>query len=335
MPSLVKWSLSTAMFVGLIASSAHAVEFEMSNEFGPGTPAAETDAYFAERVSENTDGGVKINVHLGGALGFSGAGTIEAVRDGVIQMGSFPIPSAIGIDRRFMISSLPFVAGTPEETAILQDVVFDEMSALLDAEDQKLLYMMSYPAIGLWSRSPITSLDDFKGTHIRSYDPIGVRLLQSVGAAPIQLTWVDMIPQAQAGAIEMIYTTIAGGPLGNLWEFMPNFLDLGVAMSINVTTMNNDVFNSLSEEEREGILDAAAQTQAWSRQRLVEYIDETNKLIEGHGTVIVNHADVPEDIRAAFLKQSEPIIRDWIAEAGEEGRVLLNTYLEKVGRPTF
>ncbi len=314
------------------AAGATAASLDMSNEYGAGTLIGATDKHFAELVAANTDGSVDITNHFGGGLGIKSADAIDAVGDGVVPLATFPIQAASGVNKLFLVSNLPFLASTAGESVALQQVAMPHFEKLLAAENQKLLYITSWPSAGIWSKEPLTQPESFSGARVRTNDPIATTMLQSVGGSPVQISWGDVVPQLQANAIEMVHTSNAGGVLGKLWEYLPHYTDMGWVLSLNVTTMNLDAYNALTADERNAIDAAAAETQTWTRDRLVEDITANDEICIENGTIIVQVNDVPTTITSAFRAATKPIIDDWLVETGETGQALLTEYLSKTGK---
>jgi TRAP-type C4-dicarboxylate transport system substrate-binding protein len=306
--------LAGALALGLAAPAAAQTTWDMPNEYSATSIHAEGDKVFAARLEELTDGGIQIVHHFGGALGFKSADQLDAVGDGVIPIADTYVGPLGGIDAMFLLPSLPFLASSVEEARHLFEVAREDYETIFAENNQKLLWSSPWPPSGIWANKPVDSVDALEGLKIRTYDANGTVTLREAGAAPIQLSWADVVPQLSAGGIDAVLTSAEGGASSRFWEHLSHFTEVNYAMPLNMVHINLDVWEGLTDAEREAVLEAAkaAEDHVWEAVR--------TRVQENYADMRENGMTVVTDVPAAFLEH--------LSEAGQKAR---EQWLEKTG----
>src|SRR6185436_4809846 len=79
------------------------------------------------------------------------------------------------------------------------------------------------PGQGIYTKNPLKSVDDLKGTKFRTYSPQTARLAELLGSSPTVIQ-VPEIPQAFAtGTVHAMITSSATGTSSKAWEFVKNY----------------------------------------------------------------------------------------------------------------
>ena len=148
---------------------------------------------------------------------------------------------------------------------------------------QKLLYAAPYTPTGIWADRALEDLAAFEGLKIRTYDAAGVEVLSQVGAAPIQLSWADTVPQLTTGGIDAVLTSDESGIAGSLWEHLSHFNVVPYSVAINMTHMNLDVFESLTTEQQDAVEGAAQAAEEAAWQRAAERVASNAEVLDAEG----------------------------------------------------
>ncbi|MBZ9567736.1 TRAP transporter substrate-binding protein [Modicisalibacter tunisiensis] len=317
--SLVALGLSA---LSVPAYSASSMDF--SNEYNASSIHAQGDAWFIDRVKELTDGQVDITLHTGGSLGFRSADNFYAVADNAVQIADSLSGTLGGIDPIFLLSSLPFVADDVESAHRLYDIARPEYAKVFEDNNQILLYASPWPASGIWSKNPVTSMQDLQGLKIRSYDRNGTETLMNAGASPVKLSWADVVPQLATGGIEAVLTSAEAGANGSFWEHLNDFSAINYAVPLNMVHMNRDAFDDLSEANQQAILQAAKETDAHNWEVVKQRLKKNYAQLREHQVAI--HDPIPPEFQASLEKAAKPVVENWIETAGERGRDILEQY---------
>lgn len=290
------------------------VTLQMSTEYVEKSLQGEADQYFAEKAKEYSDGELDIIVNFGGALGYKNPDQFDAVSSGAIPIADTLVSFWGGIDPLFQLSTLPFVAPDIEAARALYGRAEDDYRKVLAENGQKLLFASPWPPSGIWSKDGVTSLDDLKNLKIRTYDTASSTVFREVGAAPVQLTWGDTVPQLATGAISAVLTSAEGGVFATFWDHTRNFTVINYAWPLNIAHMNQDVFDGLSPTQQAAIEKAAAEANERTWQALSARIEKNLGTLEEHDVTVIQ--DVPEPAMAALRAAAEQAVGQWKERMG-------------------
>ena len=82
----------------------------------------------------------------------------------------------------------------------------------------------------------------------------GTLTLREAGAAPVKLSWTDMVPQLSTGGIEAVLTSANAGASGKFWEHLDNYSSIQYAIPLNMVHMNKDEFDNLPSKDQQASL---------------------------------------------------------------------------------
>jgi TRAP-type C4-dicarboxylate transport system substrate-binding protein len=317
-------TLATAPF-----DTEAAETWDLANEYNATSIHAEGDIFFAEQLAEKSGGEIEIVHHFGGALGYKSLDQFDAVGDGAIPIADTYVGPLGGIDPMFLLPSLPFLAKTAAEAQTLYEVAKPYYDEIFAASNQKLLYSSPWPPSGIWAKKPVASIADLAGLKIRTYDANGTITLKAAGAAPIQLSWADVVPQLSTGGIDAVLTSAESGANAKFWEHLSDFTEINYAMPLNMLHINLDVFNGLSPELQQAVLDSAEATSARNWQAVLTRVEENYAEMASNGVTVVS--DVPEDYLAALNEAGREALDDWLAKTGDKGKAIIEAYHAQKG----
>jgi TRAP-type C4-dicarboxylate transport system substrate-binding protein len=323
--------LALAMALALAAGAAEAqIKWDMPNEYQATSLHGQGDVVFARELKERSGGKIEIAHHFGGALGYKSKDQLDAVADGAVPIADTFLGPLGGVHPMFLLASLPFLAATPDETRILYDVSKPYYDKAFTKFNQKVLYSSPWPPSGLWAKKPVTSMAELKGLKIRTYDASGTVTLRNAGAAPIQLSWADVIPQLSTGGIQAVLTSAEGGASAKFWEHLSHFTEINYASPLNMVTINADTFEKLSPELKKAVLDSAAAAEAFTWKAAVTRVAENYAEMKKHGMTIVT--GVSKDYLAELAKAGEEALNDWMKKMGPDGTAIVTEYKKRLGR---
>lgn len=314
-----------ALVMMTVAGSASAqTMMDMANEYPPSSIHAETADHFIQALAEASGGSVTVTPHHGGALGYKSVDHYDAVGDGAVQIATSFSGAWSGINPIFLVSSLPFLATDLDQTRQLYEATRPYYEAAMQADNQVFLYATPWPASGFWAGQPIASVEALQGLKIRSFDTPGTTVLVNAGAAPVQLSWADIVPQLTTGGIDAVLTSADGGASSQFWEYLSDFTEANYALPLQVTHMNRDAFDALTEAERTALLDAAARTETFGWDLLTSRVDQNYRTLAENGVTVTT--DVDPALIAALQAAAEPVVAEWADQLGDDAQTLLATY---------
>src|ERR687896_1889266 len=256
---------------------------------------------FAEDVKKATGGKLEIAVHSNGSL-IKHPDMLRAVSTGQVNIVEFLLGQFGNEDPMFAADNIPFVATGYDNAYKFYQAQKPLLEKKLAARGMRLLYSVAWPGQGLYTKNPLKSIDDLKGTKFRTYSPQTARLAELLGASPTVIQ-VPEVPQAFAtGTVHAMITSSATGTSTKAWEFVRNYYPTNAFHPKNVVVVNERAFQRLSEPEKKALLDAAAvaEKRGWELSRQRE--QNANKGLAEHG---MNVIEPDAAMRAAFVRIGE------------------------------
>jgi len=308
------------------AFSAHAqTKWDMPTPYSDGEFHTRNVKAFVEDVKKNTNGAVDINVHSNGSL-IKHPDILRAVSTGQVNIAEFLLGQFGNEDPVFAADNVPFVAPGYDNGLKFYQAQKPVLEKKLQGRGMKLLYAVSWPGQGIYTKDPVKSVSDFKGLKMRTYSPLTSRLAELLGASPT-IAQVPDVPQMFAtGAMHAMVTSSATGTATKAWEFVKNYYKTNAWNPKNVVVVNERAFGRLPKDQQDGILKAAAaaEPRGWEMSRARE--KDADELLAKNG---VSVQEPSAELKAALSKIGEQMAAEWEKSAGAEGQAILKTYRGK------
>jgi TRAP-type transport system periplasmic protein len=316
-----KTLLSFAVACALTPALAQ-TKWDLPSGYGPNTFQVQNLAWFAEEVDKATGGKLKITLHPGASL-FKANEIKRAVQGGQTQIGEFILSGAANENALFGIDSIPFLATTYAEAKKLNDISNPALEKLLASQGMKLLYTVPWPGQSLYSKKPVASMADLKGTKMRAYNPATTRIAEYVGAQPVTIQLAEL-PQALAtGGVENFLTSSASGVDSKLYEQVKYFYDVNAWLPRNAVVVNVKAFEALDKTTQAAVLKVAtaAGERGWkiSDQKDDEYLKE----LSARGMVVDRGS---ETLKRELKQIGSRMTLEWLRNAGPEGQAIIDAY---------
>lgn len=323
--------LALALILGLSASaSAQAVKWDLSNDYQASSLPGQADQVFADKVKELSNASIEVTLHMGGALGYKSQDVFDAVRTGAVQIGDASTAFWGGINPIFKLSSLPFLLASSEEARLLYQAGRPAYEEVLAGSNQILLYTAPWPPSGIWADKPVDSLDALKGLKIRSYDTNSTLTMSELQASPVQLAWGDVVPQLAANGISAVLTSAEGGVGAQFWDHLNHFTEINYAMPLSMATLNKDAFDSLSDDQKKAVLDAARAAEDFAWAALADRTTQNYATMKEKGVTVVS--GLGEGYVSALIAGGQKARDGWVAEIGPKGQAIIDEFQKLAGR---
>lgn len=298
--------------------------WDMADEYGANALTGKASLYFIEELKKRIGDELDITYHGGGALGYRSVDHFDAVEDGAVPMAVTLATQLGGIDPLFDLTSLPFLVPTPEEAMRLWRIAKPEYAKIFEEHNMVLLWAMPNPPSGIHAKRPIDSPEALQDLRIRTYDVNGTQTLINAGAAPLQISWSDLVPQLSTGGIDSVLTSADGGVQLSIWDYLTDFTELNYAMGLFMAHVNRDAYESLSESARKAIQEVSELADEFNWKAMVATIEESYDLMRENGMTITQNppAEVFDHLKAAGNK----VHAEWIERVGERGQAILDAF---------
>ena len=305
-------------------AAAEEYEFKLHHMLSPKSPAHMNMLEpWAQRIMEQSDGRVKIEIFPSMSLGGKPPQLPRQVRDGIVDLAWIVNAYAAGAFPRTEVFELP---GVYKGNIGAVNKAMHEMygNGAISDDFKGVVPMFQHVHGGQaihMADEPIRSPDDMKGKKIRIPSRTGSWVLESLGASPIQ-TSVGEIPVALSkkvvdGAL-IPFEIIPPLKIHEQTHYQiegPDGKRLGTT-SFSVL-MNEDKWNGLPDDIKQIFIDNSGPE--WHGE-----IGEVWKRGEDVGIKIATdsgneHIQLTPEEWAAFEAAVEPVVQRWIDEMNEKG----------------
>jgi TRAP-type C4-dicarboxylate transport system substrate-binding protein len=326
MRTKIHWIQWLATAATLVLGTAQAqTKWDMPTPYSDGEFHTRNVVTFADEVRKATNGGLNIVVHSNGSL-IKHPDILRAVSTGQVSIAEFLLSQFGNEDPIFEADNLPFVAAGYDAAQKFYQAQKPLLEKHLEKRGLKLLYSVAWPGQGIYTKEPLKTVADLKGSKFRTYSPLTARLAELLGASPT-VVQVPEVPQMFAtGAIQAMITSSATGTATKAWEFVKNYYDTSAFHPKNAVVVNARAFARLPNDQKKALTYAAstAETRGWAMSKVREI--EANELLQKNGMTI-HKPDAA--MNAAFAKVGDQILQEWLKKAGPEGQALIKTYRSK------
>jgi len=318
-------ALHLSLLAGLLAVSGF-VSAQTKWDLPAAYPAANFHSVnlnqFAADVDKALGGKLKITVHPGAAL-FKAPEIKRAVQGGQAQIGEILLAAYQNEWQMFGADGLPFLATSYDDSMKLYKAQRPILEKKLAEQGMMLLYAVAWPPQGIYSKKPIQSAADLKGSKWRAYSPSTSRIAELVGAQPVTVQAAELSQALATGVVESNMTSGATGVDSKLYEHLKYYYDVQAWLPKNAIIVNKKAFDALDKPTQDAVVKAAAEaeTRGWAASRRVN--TDTMAVLKANGMTI----EPPSaQLKADMQKVGETMVKEWLAKAGHEGQAMLDAF---------
>lgn len=316
----------SAAALAVFTAPAHAqTKWDMPTPYSDGEFHTRNVRQFVEDVQKATGGKLQIQVHSNGSL-IKHPDMLRAVSTGQVNIAEFLLGQFGNEEPVFNADNVPFLAAGYDAAWKLYQAQKPVLEKTLGKRGLKLIYSVAWPGQGIYTKEPLKTIGDLKGTKFRTYSPMTARLAELLGASPTVIQ-VPEVPQMFAtGAVHAMITSSATGTSTKAWEFVKNYYKTSAMHPKNVVAVNQRAFSRLPKDQQDALVKAGAtaEKRGWDMSKAREQ--------EGNETLAKNGMTVHEPdaaMKAAFAKIGEQMAQEWEKAAGADGQAILKAYRGK------
>jgi TRAP-type transport system periplasmic protein len=317
-----------SLFMALAAVSLGAqaqTKWDMPTPYADGEFHTRNVAAFAEDVKKMTAGKLELQVHSNGSL-IKHPDIMRAVSTGQVNVAEFLLGQFGNDEPVFNADNVPFLAAGYDAAWKLYEAQKPVLQKKLEGRGMRLLYSVAWPGQGIYTKEPLKSVADLKGTKFRTYSPMTARLAELLGASPT-VVQVPEVPQMFAtGAIHAMITSSATGTSTKAWEFVKNYYKTSAMHPKNVVVAHQRAFARLPKDQQDALAKAAAtaEKRGWEMSKARE--QEGNETLAKNGMTV---RDPDSAMKSAFAKIGTQMAQEWEKAAGADGQQILKAYRAK------
>ena len=279
-------------------------------------------AQFATEVDQASGGKLKITVHPGASL-FKAPEIKRAVQGGQAQVGEILLAAYQNEWQMFGADGLPFLATSYDDSWKLYQAQKPILQRKLAEQGMMLLYTVPWPPQGIYSKKPLASAADLRGSKWRAYSPATTRIAELVGAQPVTVQAAELSQALATGVVEANMTSGATGVDSKLYEHLKFYYDVQAWLPKNAIIVNKRAFDALDAPTRDAVLKAAAaaEQRGWEASKKVN--TDTLQVLRNNGMTV----EPPSaQLKADMQKVGETMVKEWLEKAGPEGAELMSAF---------
>lgn len=322
----MKKLIATALVAALsVATAQAATTWNMSAEQPDANYLTQNVRQFAEDVKAATAGQLEFKVTSNSVL-LKRPEVKRGVQQGIVPIGEVLMSALGNEDAMFEIDSVPFLASSFDASERLWKAAREQIAARLDKQGLVLVYGSPWPPQGIFTKTPVASIADFKSVRFRAYSASTSRMVTLMGAVPTTIQAAE-VPQAfSTGVVDMMITSPATGVDTQAWDYVKHYYDAQAFIPQAIVIANKRSLMSLPAPQRQAVLDAGkkAEARGWAQAR-----EMTAKLTQTLASKGINVQPVPQAIAAELNKIGAAMAAEWSQKAGADGAKVLEAYGKK------
>ncbi|MBL8589903.1 MAG: TRAP transporter substrate-binding protein [Methylobacteriaceae bacterium] len=290
------------------------------------------------RIKEQSNGRLVCQMYPSMQLGGSPGALYEQARDGVVDIVYGNPGYSPGAYLAAEVFELPFM---------LNDVVnagramWDAMGDNPGPEFKGLRLIAIAPSdfpIMQTTKKQIRTMEDLKGVKLRAAGRYGAKVLQALGALPIQMPAGEIVESLNRGVIDGSYLPWSAVGLLKIGDTIKYYTDFGdnqkrMYTSVQIMAMGQGSYDRLPADLKKVIDDnRGVEPSAKFAEAFETTAQEEKKIARDKGANITILADAEYE---RWRKAAEPIIDEWVADAnkkGLDGKALLERARQSVAK---
>jgi len=317
----LKQSLFAVLIAGLASGSVQAqTKWDMPTPYPDSNFHTKNVKQFADDVKAASGGKLEIVVHSNASL-IKHPEIKRAVQTGQVNIGELLISVLSNENPIFAFDSNPFLAPNYPAAKKLWRVARPYIEKRLDAQGIKLLYSVPWPPQGIYTKKPLNSIADLKGTKFRTYSPNTSDFAKQIGAIPTTVQ-VPEVPQAfLTGLVDAMITSGSTGVDTQAWDYLKYYYDTEAFLPQNMVIANKAGFAKLDPAVQKAVMDAAAKAEERGWATSAAENQSYMKTMAAKGiNVLKPNAKLAGELNAIGAAMAQ----QWMSKTGPDAQAILN-----------
>lgn len=266
------------------------LNLQLGSPFPEGVYLSDIDRFVAEELNKRSDGKIEVDLNFSNALG-SPNEIIPLVGASAVGLG--------GIVTGYHVGEMPFAGLTNAVPAVFQSESVLDLTETLFTENETIqaefdrlnlqpLVLRHLPQYTLLCTEPVRTMADLEGKKIRSYGAYIPKMLEALGAIPVNLGMPEMYESLQRGVVDCVYWTRSLTVPFKLHEVAKYMSDLELG-AINAVTLftSKDNWHSWSPETQALFTEVAAEAKAMSVPMTQAVEDAALEVMNANGVEVI------------------------------------------------
>ena len=311
-------------------AGAQEITLKVAHFLPPGSNAQQAlIAPWCDKVNKESGGKLKCQIYPAMQLGGTPPQLFDQMRDGVSDI-TWTVPTyQAGRFIKSEVFELPFMVNTAEKASpALWDYV--QKNSLDEFKGSKVIFMHLHDGAQLqFGSKAVKSLEDLKGLKIRAATRLNGKMLEALGAIPVQMP-VPAAPEAVAkgvvDGVSLPWEVMTPYKMQEITKFHTETAPglAKISNTIFVFAMNQAKYDSLPADLKKVIdNNSGRDVSTWAGKAMDATTAPSRKIAQDRNNTFIT---ISADEYKRWQKATENVDDDWIKEAngrGANGKALL------------
>lgn len=256
----------------------------------------ESAHYFADKVSELSNGRIEIAIYPSGQLGDDNEvyqalqmGAVDLYRGNASSLTDFGNPKISAL-------ALPYIFRDREHfwavctSQVGQDILDDLQES---GTGMVGLFYMDEGARNFFTvKEPVTTIDDIKGLKIRvQSSQLMLDTISALGANPTPIDYAELYTALQTGVVDGAENPPASYYANKFYEVAPYYVLDGHTYSPSVVLVSEITWNRLSPVDKQILIEAGKLTERFNKNAIEEADQKAYENLRNEGVIITELED--------------------------------------------
>ncbi|MFD1707934.1 TRAP transporter substrate-binding protein [Siminovitchia sediminis] len=294
--------------------------------------SSENDAFsvvfreWAERVEEETEGRITFTPYYSGQL-TSLFDTLDSVKNGTVGGGLLSAGAITGQVTDVSILEPEGVFDGEEHFKNFYNNTLDTMNDIFEEHGVHMTFW-TLGSTEVLTMSPDEFLTDpkqYKGIKIRTAGKWQAAQMEAAGAVPVTMDPGELYLALQNKTVDSTMQTVSLAKAFKLYEVAPKLALRDVTANAVMYVINPDVWNEISEQDQETIMNISKEVALSSWRTLEEQQENDLQTMVDEGAEV---HEMTEEEKAKLMKELTSIFPDIAESMGEKGMKLYDSIEE-------
>ncbi|SFF58310.1 tripartite ATP-independent transporter solute receptor, DctP family [Halobacillus alkaliphilus] len=291
-------------------SIAHLVSEDQSSHI-----AAES---FKEKLEEESDGQLKVELHPNGELYPSDREAIEAVQQGNIQMTIPAVASISSFNEDFMVFDLPFLFENYEQAYKVLDGEIGQ--GLLDDLSEQNIKGLVFAENGFRhlsnNKGPVESLEDIQGLKMRTLESaVHTATFNALGMNASPFAFGELYTALQQGTYDAMEAPVSLFYTNKFYEVQDYLTLTGHVYAPTALLMNNDFYEGLPKDLQELVVEASEEYRTEQRELAQKQDSEFLEELKAEGMEV---NEPSEELIKSFKEEVQSVYDEFEDDIGKD-----------------
>jgi TRAP-type C4-dicarboxylate transport system substrate-binding protein len=312
--------------------AAQTIELKVSHFLPANHTFQKAMVAWGEELAKESNGRLKLDIYPAGQLGGGPNRQFDAARNGSVDIAISLHGATPGRYPLTELASLPFASPKAGLTSAIASRRLTELAPTYLAKEHeglKVLWMAVTPPLMFHSKSPIHTVEDFKGKRIRYAGIQFKNIIDSLGGVPLLVPPQETQDALSKGIIDAATFPYEGAASFDIATVAKNTLEPGVSSATFAVVMNPAKYASLPDDLK-ALIDKT--TGPAAAEKFGAMWDEAEK--QGKASMLAKGTQVfvlpPNELakmKQAFAPQVDAAIAE-VEKQGKPGRKFFDDYLK-------